>query len=137
MRADCFLLADAVQESQGKLYILGGGWNTVVVPTLPAVHPSFAIAVRLLVPWNDTNQPFKFEITIQDPDAEPLLEEPLSGELTVGRPPHLSAGSDQAIPLAVTVKDLKLPKPGTYACVLTVEGEVKFRTTFDVMSAAR
>jgi hypothetical protein len=47
---DVALLADAVQAVRGKLFILGGGWDTLWVRSFPARHPSLAIGLRLRVP---------------------------------------------------------------------------------------
>ena len=47
---DVALLADAVQAVRGKLFILGGGWDTLWVQRFPARHPSLAIGLRLRVP---------------------------------------------------------------------------------------
>ena len=44
------LLADAAQEVNGKLYVLGGGWS-VTGPDLPPM----AIAIKLDVPWSAAN----------------------------------------------------------------------------------
>lgn len=136
MQVDCFLLADGAQESQGKLYVLGGGWNLLAVQGLPATHPAAALAIRLLVPWNETNEPLRFEIRLEDPDGQQLLPEPLTAELTVGRPPQLPAGAEQAIPLVVNLRDTELPKAGTYAFVLVANERELARTRFEVIEMA-
>ncbi len=40
------MLADAAQVADGKLYILGGGWDTIV-PAAP-----FAVCGIIAIPWH-------------------------------------------------------------------------------------
>ena len=44
------MLADSAQVSEGKLFILGGGWS-VTGPPAPS-----AIALHVEVPWDQTNR---------------------------------------------------------------------------------
>lgn len=96
------MLADAAQVADGKLYILGGGWSV----TGPG--PSgFAIALKIEVPWDQTNQRHHFALRLLDQDAQPALiagaTDPLviEGEFEVGRPAGIPAGSSMAVPLVV------------------------------------
>jgi Family of unknown function (DUF6941) len=136
IRADCFLLADAVQASEGKLFVLGGGWNLISIPSLPMTHPSMGLAIRLLIPWDETNRPLKFEVRIEDPDGIQVMEEPAVIELTVGRPPDLPWGVEQAVPLGITIRNAKLTKSGPHTLILAFPEEQRelARTRFDVIS---
>ena len=60
------LLADAAQEVNGKLYVLGGGWSV----TGPDVPP-MALAVKLDVPWTEANQAHTFELVLVDTEQPP------------------------------------------------------------------
>ena len=61
------LLADAAQEVNGKLYVLGGGWS-VTGPDLPPM----AIAIKLDVPWSDANAQHAFILELVDQDGRPV-----------------------------------------------------------------
>jgi len=61
------MLADAAQESGGKLYILGGGWSV----TGPAVPPS-ALALKIDVPWDQANRPHHWRLELVSEDGEPV-----------------------------------------------------------------
>jgi hypothetical protein len=60
------MLADAAQATEGKLYILGGGWSQ----TGPAPTP-FAIALDVKVPWHLANQNHTFRFELVDGNGPP------------------------------------------------------------------
>ena len=117
------MLADAAQEVNGKLYVLGGGWS-VTGPVLPPM----ALALKLDVPWSAANQPHEFLLVLVDADGHPVLvagddgEVRAGGTFEVGRPPDLPAGTDIDFAFAVTVPSLPLAA-GRYAWHLWIDGE--------------
>lgn len=135
-RVDCFLLADAAQVADGKLYILGGGWERLVVPQLPVTR-QVELAVRVIVPWTETNRPLHFEVQLESEDGELLLDPPGKPEITVGRPVHLREGSEQAVPFVMKIGGVTLKQAGRYAFTLRYEGEELARTAFEVVLKQR
>jgi hypothetical protein len=132
LHVNCFILADGAQEAGGKLYVLGGGWNQVMLPQVPGPLPNLAIAALLGVPWNDTNTPILFELFLVHEDdaldAAPLV----SGTLTAGRPPGATPGEEIPIPLAMNLNNLLFEKTGGFAFVLRCNGEELARAKFRV-----
>ena len=49
MDLDFAFLADAADVSLGKLFVLGGAFDTIHVSSLPAIHPALAVVLRLLL----------------------------------------------------------------------------------------
>ena len=44
------MLADGAQQAPGgKLYILGGQWDRLTVPSFPAQHPTMAVVLVLRI----------------------------------------------------------------------------------------
>ena len=119
------MLADAAQEVNGKLYVLGGGWS-VTGPVLPPM----ALALKLDVPWSAANQPHEFLLVLIDADGHPVRvgdddgEVRAGGTFEVGRPPGLPAGTDIDFAFAVTVPSLPLAA-GRYAWQLWIDGETR------------
>lgn len=115
------LLADAAQEVNGKLYVLGGGWS-VTGPDIPPM----SLAIKLDVPWSEANQSHRFEIVLVDTDGHPVGTEGggpgvrVDGTFEVGRPAGLPAGSDIDFAFAVNVPPFPLP-PGRYAWQLSID----------------
>jgi hypothetical protein len=129
------LLADAAQAIANKLYILGGGWSIMG----PAPTP-MAIAIRIEVPWNDTNVQHQLRLALIDQDGRPVRIPTPVGEqpveirtpFEVGRPPGLAAGTPIDVVLALNIAPLPLPAGRRYVwqCLINdaVQEEVSFST---------
>lgn len=106
-KIDCFLLVDSAQVSNGKLFILGGGWARLTSTQIPVTR-TFETAIRVVVPWTETNRPHPMELQIENEDGQALLETPVKAEIRVGRPAQLKDGTDQVVPLALRVGPVTL-----------------------------
>jgi hypothetical protein len=135
-RVDCFLLADAVQVANGKLFILGGGWARLTAESLPVVR-SYELAVRVVVPWTETNRKLSFELQMVDEDGKTLLDPVVRADISVGRPVQLKEGTDQVVPLTLRLPSVRLEREGRFAFTLTFEGEEVARTAFDLVVKAQ
>ena len=117
------LLADAAQEVNGKLYVLGGGWS-VTGPDLPPM----AIAIKLDVPWSAANVQHAFALELIDEDGRPVPAGDsgggvrAEGSFEVGRPAGLPAGSDIDFAFVVTIPPFPVAA-GRYSWRLTIDEE--------------
>lgn len=120
------MLADAVQEAGGKLFILGGGWSV----TGPEVPP-MAVALKIDVPWTEANRRHDWQLQLLDADGEAVHHpgvggpgDPIEarGDFEVGRPPGLAPGTDIDLPLAISVGPLALSPGRRYSWRLTIDG---------------
>jgi hypothetical protein len=132
-RVDCFMLADAAQVANGKLFILGGGWARLTTESLP-VSRSYELAVRVVIPWNETNRKHSFELHMVDEDGKHLLEPTVRADVSVGRPVQLKEGTDQVVPLTLRLPNVRLEKEGRYAFTLNHDGQEVARTAFDLVA---
>lgn len=123
------MLADAAQEVGGKLYILGGGWSIKA-----AVPSPMAIALKIGVPWTETNKRHDVRLLllgedgqppgVVGPDGQPASAEVVIGaQLEVGRPPGLPAGTELDAPLAINVGAIPLMPGRGYVWRLEINGE--------------
>lgn len=120
------LLADWAQVLNGKLYIMGGGWSV----TSPTTGPS-AIALKIEVPWTETNRQHNLKLELIDSDYHPVMvqtptgEAPLmiSADFEVGRPPGLIQGSPLDVPLAFNIGPIPLAPEKRYIWKLTIDGK--------------
>lgn len=123
------LLADAAQVAEGKLYIMGGGWTD----TGPNPAP-MAIALKIDVPWDETNRRHKWDLSLLDEDSKPVLvgDKPigLGGEFEAGRPPGHKSGTPITLPLAISIGPLPIPVGRRYIWRLHIDGE-----TMDIWEA--
>ena len=130
MEVEWLILADAAQVTSNKLYLLGGGWDQLVIArTFPVTH-QIAVATAFRVSWNETNQKHYFEIEIIDADGAEVAK--LAGQFEVGRPPGIPPGQDQRTQIAVNL-GLPLKHPGTFEVVARLNGEESRRFPFNVV----
>ena len=136
MQVDYFVLADAVAAVAGKHYIHGGGWDTLTTNNFPTVHPAMAAAVRLRVPWNDTNRTVAIEVDVLDADGRSILITPPGpprGTVRVGRPSALPEGDDQVLQLAFPLNNIRFEAAGRYVVIFLLDGEAVARAPFRVI----
>lgn len=129
---DISLLADSVQASRGKLFVLGGGWDVLTVRSLPARHPSMGIGLRVRVPWGWPDDSVRMEVELQDEDGQAVLPGKLAAGVPVKRPSHLREGQDLTVVRALTFTNIIIKRAGAYSFVISLDGDVKERLRFQV-----
>ena len=115
------LLADSAQAVDGKLYILGGGWSIIGPDPTP-----MAIAVKIDVPWDQTNRRHAWKLALLDSDWRPVTAEEreieIGGEFEVGRPVWTKPGTPIDLPLAINISSLPLEPDTRYVWRLSIDG---------------
>lgn len=130
---DVALLADSVQAVRGKLFVLGGGWDTLWVPRLPARHPSLAIGLRLRVPVSWQSETLRLSVELQDADGKALLPRPLGHEIKLPpKPSHPPGASDFGLIRSFTFNNLRFDGEGAYSFVISVDDQPVSRIRFMV-----
>lgn len=117
-------LANHAEVQNGLLYLSGAGWDTVTRAYQEGKKPRpqhFSIALSVLVPWMETNQPHHVVIRVEDEDGHNKLME-ANAKIEVGRPPGKVPGSDSRSPLVVS-GIVHFPKPGGYRVRATLDDE--------------
>ena len=128
------LLCDAAESVGGKLYVLGGGWSQVLRPNVPT---NMALAIKVAVPWSHANRQIPFQCKLVDGDGQHVLNDAgdeigAEGNIEVGRPAGLQAGTSLDAPMVLNFGGIPLP-PGIYTWQLTIDGELRARTSFRVL----
>ena len=116
------ILADAAQVSEGKLFILGGGWR--FTGPEPA---TMAIAMLIEVPWDQANRRHHFRLQLLDGDGAPAIvgdgELTIEGDFEAGRPPGHPPGVSLAVPMVMNVQAVPLTPGSRYEWRLSIDGE--------------
>ena len=102
-----------------KLYLMGGGWDTMNVPDAPANVRITAVA-GIRVEWDETNVSLPVVVRVDDDDAQEVFR--LDGQMNVGRPPQLLAGTSQLSQMTFVLQ-LQLKALGGYRVSLAVGPE--------------
>jgi hypothetical protein len=134
------MLADSAQAVGGKLYILGGGWSSVGPEPTP-----FALAIKVEVPWDQTNVKHSFRLSLMDNDGQEVLGESpdglrpiaIDGGFEVGRPAGLKAGTPIDVPIALNIGPITLEPDQRYVWHLTIDDQTSedWRVAFNTRPA--
>jgi hypothetical protein len=122
------MLCDGAQAVNGKLYILGGGWNV----TGPAPTPS-AIAVLVRVPWDEANRRHRLRLELVTEDGAPVTvggpdgQQPvlINAEFEVGRPAGHRAGRPLPVTLGISIGPLPLAPDSHFEWRCSIDDETR------------
>jgi hypothetical protein len=133
MEALSAMLADAADSLNGKLYIHGGGWDTLVIRQFPAAHPSLALALVLSADASEAPGTGELRVQLVDEDGNDVGVGAVAS-LAIGHSPMYRPGQRSLIPIAITFPGVRFDKPGLYEFQLFWNGEplgssVSFRVT--------
>lgn len=131
MRVDSFYLADRAQIVDGKLYVLGGGWNYLNLAGPHAQVEFMALVGRVLVPFESAEGEIDLQIRLEH--SEVALDGPqFRLLLRPGRSAQLRRSVETATPFVIDVLGLNFPWDGEYAFVMSHAEKEVARTRFQV-----
>jgi hypothetical protein len=134
MRFTSAMLADAAQVSAGKLYVLGGAFDTISAKSFPAVHRSLTLALVAEVGPADRNRDLDLTIRLLNEDGGETGVQS-EGKLRVGAPSSLPAGAMTLVPMASVFMNVRFPEPGGYVFIVEHEGRELTRVPFRLRQA--
>lgn len=104
------LLADHAEAINGKLYLMGGAWDRLMLTDFSQAQ-RFSLALGILVPWSGTDDQFHLTLVIENEDGEVL--QTFDADVVQGRPPVAVPGQSFRALLALN-GSVVIPAPGTY-----------------------
>jgi hypothetical protein len=116
------MLADGAQVAQGKLYILGGQWDRVIVSQFPAQHPSMAVVLVIKVDYSEAPKTCVLTVELML-DGEPMGIKTM-GQMSIGHAAGLQRGAPQFAPTAIQFNNVQFEKPGRYEWVISADTDV-------------
>lgn len=134
MRLTVAMLADSAQVAGGKLYVLGGAFDTVHARSFPALVRALSVVLVAEVEPADRNRDLLLAIRLLDEDGAALGVES-KGAMRVGAPSSLPAGASSLVPLVASFLGVRFPRPGGYLFVVEHEGAELGRIPFRVREA--
>lgn len=135
MKLTSAMLADAAQVQSGKLYVLGGGFDTISVRQLPATHRTVSLAMVAEVGPDERQQDLELVVQLVDEDGAELGVM-AKGKLRVGAPPNLPPGSASIVPIVSPFHNVTFPDAKGYAFVVSVNGTELSRIKFRVVKVS-
>ncbi len=130
------MLADGAQQvvPGGKLYILGGQWDRLMVPNFPAQHPTMAVVLVIKVEYTEALDRHHLEVQLML-DGQPQNVGAV-GDMITGHAPGQARGAPTFVPMALTFNNLVFEGPGRYEWVITVDGNELGRLPIEVVPGA-
>ena len=132
MKLTSAMLADSAQVQGGKLFILGGGFDTITVRSTPATHRSLTLAMVAEVDPDERQRDLELHIALVDEDGQSIGVE-AKGKLRVGAPPNLPPGSASIVPIVSPFHNITFPAAKGYAFVVTLDERELARIRFRVV----
>jgi hypothetical protein len=132
MRLTTAMLADAAQVQGGKLFVLGGGFDTISARSLPVVHRNLTLAMVAEIEPDERHRDLEIMIRLVDEDGQSLDIE-ARGKLRVGAPPNLPPGATSIVPIVSPFHNIQFTDAKGYAFVVSFEGEEIARVRFRVV----
>lgn len=135
MRLTTAMLADSAQVQGGKLYVLGGGFDTISSRKFPVVHRNLTLALVAEVDPDERHKDLEIHIELIDEDGKKLGVK-AKGKLRVGAPPNLPPGSSSIVPIVSPFHNVQFQEPKGYAFVISFEDVELARVRFRVLEVA-
>jgi hypothetical protein len=119
MEIDYLLLAEHAEIVGSKLYLMGGGWDTMHVADAPA-NIRLMVAAGVRVDWDETGEPIVLVLRIDDEDAQEVFR--INGQMNIQRPPGAAAGTSHLSQMTFAVQ-ARLKQLGGYRVTLSAGPE--------------
>lgn len=122
---DFLVLADRAEAVNGKLYMMGGGWDRLTPGKLPAAH-TLGIALGVVIPVGTPQMDHRLDLSIDGP-AKPELS-PSAIQFSRQNPPASMPGR-AVFGLEASIV---LRAPGVYRIRVTIDGAGAKQVEFNV-----
>ena len=134
MRLAAAFLADSAQVQRGKLYVLGGGFSTITVRKVPAVHRQMSLVLLVEVEPDEWGQDLDLGIRLVDEDGKQLGVD-AKGKLRVGEAIQVRPGDSATLPMVSNFVNLAFPEAKGYSFIVTHDESELARVRFRVIEA--
>lgn len=120
MEVDFAFLADAAEITNGKFYVISGGFDTIHSSEVPFNYHPFSFVLRLLLSPAELDRKHRVEVHILDEDGRKITS--VEGDLEIKRAAHLPKGWRQGFLSVWNIANLRFEKFGDYAFDIVVNG---------------
>lgn len=114
MVVDFAFLADSAEVVNGKIYVMGGAFDTVWTKQVPIVHPHLTFILRLIFDVAEIGRKHKLEIQIMDEDGKIMGN--VGGDVEIpAKNPNIPKGWQQPYIAVLNFQNLNFSKFGSYS----------------------
>lgn len=113
MEVDFAFLADSADAINGKIYVMGGAFDTVWAKEAPVVHPKLSLVLKLKLDAAELDRQHILEIVVMDEDGKSVAK--VGGPLEIKKNPLAYKGWPQPFLAVMHFVNLTFPKFGDYS----------------------
>jgi hypothetical protein len=113
MELDFAFLADGAEALGGKLYVMGGAFDTIWGKKFPAIHPKISFVMRMTFEAAELDRKHHLEILLMDEDGKNIAK--MGGPLEIKRNPKAYKGWPHPFLAVMNFINLSFPKAGDYS----------------------
>jgi hypothetical protein len=129
------MLADGAHQADGKLYVLGGQWDRLIMATFPAQHPTMALVLVIRVEYTEALRAVDLGIDLTLDGESRGISARVRFE--TGHAPGSAPGAPSFVQLAITFNNVMFAAPGRYEWVVKVGDDELGRIPLAVMQGTR
>lgn len=129
MQIEWLFLADAAEVLNNKLYVMGGGWESLQVHDAFPIVQHFAVAISVRLEPHEVNKSHEFALDIESPSGVLLATIEADFELV----PEEGATGQHRWQFASAI-DLEISSAGSHRVVVHLNGQEQARHPFLVES---
>jgi len=123
MEIDFAILAESAEALNGKVYLLGGGFDTINAKKVPIVYPKMSFVLKIIFEAAEIGREHKLEIQIMDEDGKNIIG--ITGNLKIaGKSPEHPKGWKQSMVTVINLANLKFSKFGNYSINVVINNSV-------------
>ena len=134
MRLTTALLCDSAQVQGGKLFVLGGGFDTISAQSFPVIHRSLTVAMVAQIEPDERHSDLVVELQLIDANGNDL-DVRAKGRLIINTPTTLPTDLPSSVPIVSPFYNIQFPDPESYAFVITLDDIELTRIDFRVVQA--
>ena len=113
MKLDFAFLADTAEVINGKLYVMGGAFDTLWLPSKPFIQPRLSLVMKIEFSPNELDRTHKLEIILMNADGKKMAT--VNGEVRLSRNPKSQPGYPDNFISVINFNNLKFDDYGDYS----------------------
>ena len=119
MEVDFAFLADAAEAVNGKIYVIGGAFDTIWANSAPLNHPHLSFIAKLLLSPAELGRHHQIELKIVNEDGKTAAP-PITAQLNVAKNENLQRGWKQGHIFVLNFGNLRFENFGDYSFEIVV-----------------
>lgn len=131
MKITAATLADYAEVLNGKLYLMGGAFDTLHGRNLPVMHKRLFVVLIAEVGPEERLKDIRYTVELIDEDGA-SVGPVANASLRVGAPASTKPGQSNVVPMAIPFENIEFPQPKMYAFRVSCEEEELARVSFSV-----